>query len=149
MSKTSMNILFLTLAKVNHKEHSIYGDLMRCFVSHGHSVYIVSPIERKYNKPTSLTEENMVHYLHVRTLNIFKTNLIEKGLATLLLESQFCSAINHFLGDVMFDLVLYSTPPITFANVVKSVKKRNPNVLNYKINGESLSFDGAYLASDH
>ncbi|MBQ7616684.1 hypothetical protein IJS64_01525 [bacterium] len=25
----------------------------------------------------------------------------------------------------------------------------NPNVLNYKINGESLSFDGAYLASDH
>ena len=104
---------------------------MRCFTAHGHSVYIVSPVERKYNTPTSLIEEDTVYHLHVRTLNIFKTNIIEKGLATLLLESQFCRAIDQFLVDVKFDLVLYSTPPITFANVVKSVKKKNPNVLSY------------------
>lgn len=127
-----MNVLFLTLSsKININQSGIYADLMRCFVAHGHSVYIVSPIERRYNKPTFLSDDVNVHHLHVRTLNIFNTNVIEKGIATLLLENQFCQAINQYFSNVQFNLVLYSTPPITFANVVKAVKKNNPSVVSY------------------
>lgn len=126
-----MNILFLTLANLDIQNRGIYSDLMRCFAKHGHSLYIVSPIERRFNQPTSLTIENDARYLRVRTLNIQKTNMLEKGVATFLIESQFCHAIKRHFSDVQFDLVLYSTPPITFANVIKYVKKSNPKVISY------------------
>lgn len=121
-----MNIIFLTISRLTDiSSRGIYTDLMRKFRDEGHQVYIVSPAERQFNKPTSLTEENGVHFLKVRTLNIQKTNFIEKGIATLLIEYQFNYAINHYLGDIKFDLILYSTPPITFTKVIKSLKRKN------------------------
>lgn len=62
--------------------------------------------------------------LNVKTLNVQKTDIVEKGIGTLLLENQFKSAIKKYLGDVKFDLITYSTPPITFTNVVKYLKKK-------------------------
>ena len=126
-----MNILFLTLVNIDIKDRGIYSDLMRCFANHGHSLYIVSPTERRNNKPTSLTSEDNVHYLRVRTLNIQKTNILEKGVATLLLESQLCRAIKNNFSNIHFDLVLYSTPPITFANVIRYIKETSPTVTSY------------------
>lgn len=121
-----MNIIFLTISRLTDIDsRGIYTDLMRKFRDEGHQVYIVSPAERQFNKPTSLTEENGVHFLKVRTLNIQKTNFIEKGIATLLIEYQFNYAINHYWGDIKFDLILYSTPPITFTKVIKSLKRKN------------------------
>lgn len=121
-----MNIIFLTISRLTDIDsRGIYTDLMRKFRDEGHQVYIVSPAERQFNKPTSLTEENGVHFLKVRTLNIQKTNFIEKGIATLLIEYQFNYAINQYLADSKFDLILYSTPPITFSKVIKSLKRRN------------------------
>lgn len=32
---------------------------------------------------------------------------------------------------VKFDLILYSTPPITFTNVIKYVKRHNPKAMTY------------------
>lgn len=63
--------------------------------------------------------------LRVKTGKIQKTNLIEKGIATILLETQYISAIKKYLLNVKFDLVLYSTPPITFAGAVQYIKKRD------------------------
>ena len=40
-------------------------------------------------------------------------------------ESLFLGAIKKYFSDVKFDLVLYSTPPITFQRVVSYVKKRD------------------------
>ena len=60
-----------------------------------------------------------VRILKVKTLNIQKTNVIEKGVGTLLVESQFKNAIKKHFGGIKFDLITYSTPPITFTNVVK------------------------------
>ena len=80
---------------------------------------------------TSLQECGGVHILNVKTLNIVKTNIVEKGIGTLLLENQFKVAIRQYLKDVKFDLITYSTPPITLTNVVKYLKKRNPNAITY------------------
>ena len=41
------------------------------------------------------------------------------------LEGKFISAIKKYFSDVKFDLVLYSTPPITLQKAVQFVKKRD------------------------
>ena len=127
-----MNIIFLTLYRIdNIEDRSIYHDLMRKFRDEGHQVYIVTPCERRLGLETSLIENNGVHILNVKTLNIQKTNVVEKGIGTLLLERQYKAAIKKYLGDIKFDLITYSTPPITFTNVVKYLKKENPQAITY------------------
>lgn len=127
-----MNIVFLTLARITDiEQRGIYSDLMRKFRDEGHEVYIVCPCERRLGKGTSLTTEKGVHILDVKTLNIQKTNVLEKGIGTLLLERQYQSAIKKYLKGVKFDLITYSTPPITFTNVVKYLKRQNPGAISY------------------
>ncbi|WP_288275573.1 glycosyltransferase family 4 protein [uncultured Prevotella sp.] len=127
-----MKVLFLTISRlIDISERNIYNDLMREFRDEGHDVYIVSPRERRYGEQTSLTANNGVHVLGVKTLNLIKTNIIEKGLGQLLMQQQFIKAIDKHLKDISFDLVLYSTPPITLNGVVKHLKKRHPNTVSY------------------
>lgn len=119
------NILFLSLSRLeNIEERGIYSDLMREFVKRGNRVFIASPTERRFGKSTHLIKSEHCQILKIRTLNIQKTNIAEKGIATLLLESQFDKAIQRYWGDVRFDLVLYATPPITFNRVIERIKKR-------------------------
>jgi hypothetical protein len=121
-----MNILFLTLAKMNTlSQRGLYQDLMREFSGHGHHLYIVSPTERRENQKTSLKSEGNTKFLNVRTLNIQKTNFIEKGISTISIEKLFLRSVKKYFSDVKFDLVIYSTPPITFTNVIKFIQKRD------------------------
>ena len=121
-----MNILFLTISRLSDiNGRGIYTDLMREFIRRGHKVYIASPTERRYGKPTHLIEADDCQILKIKTLNIQKTNVVEKGIGTLMLEDQFYKAINKHWRDVKFDLILYSTPPITFNKVISRLKKRN------------------------
>ncbi len=121
-----MNILFLTIGRMGSiNDYGIYPDLLRCFKNNGHDVYTVSPYEKRTGLPTKLVDEDGVKMLHVRIGNITKCGLIEKGLSTIKIESQFLSAIKKYFSDVKFDLVLYSTPPITFAKVIQFIKKRD------------------------
>lgn len=121
-----MNILFLTLSRsvALIEKRSIYSDLMREFVNNGHEIYIMNANERCYGHPTQIFEYPHVKILRVRTLNIQKTNVIEKGIGTLSLEYLFKKAIKRYWNNIKFDLVLYSTPPITFNNVIEYVKKK-------------------------
>lgn len=120
-----MNILFLSLSRFDDIDvRGIYSDLMREFVKRGNDVYIASPSERRFGKPTHQIDSEHCHILKIKTLNIQKTNIIEKGIGTLLLESQFDRAIRKYWGNVNFDLVLYATPPITFNKVIERIKKR-------------------------
>jgi glycosyltransferase involved in cell wall biosynthesis len=121
-----MNILFLTLVEINSVEdRGIYQDLLRKFRNEGHDVTIVSPVERRKGISTNFSKKERVSILQVKTFNIQKTNIIEKGIGTLAIEYQYLSAIKKHLTDTKFDLVLYSTPPITFAKVIEFVKKRD------------------------
>lgn len=127
-----MNLIFLTLYRFdNIEERKIYPDLMRKFRDEGHQVYIVTPCERRLGLKTSLLESKGVKILNVKTLNIQQTNVVEKGIGTMLMESQYKAAIKKYLGDVKFDLITYSTPPITFTNVVNYLKKENPQAITY------------------
>ncbi len=132
-----MNVIFLTLVRIsNMEERGIYQDLMRKFRDEGHQVYVLTPEERERGSWLSvhgsrLEESHGVHILRVKTLKIQKTNIVEKGIGTLLLERQYKTAIKKYLGGVSFDLITYSTPPITFTNVVKYLKRKNPKAKTY------------------
>lgn len=126
-----MNVLFLTMVKADVKQRGLYNDLMRRFRDEGHEVYIVSPCERREGKPTHVAHEDGVHTLRVKTLNVQKTNVVEKGLGQVSIEFLFKRAIHKHFDGVKFDLILYSTPPITLMGVVKDMKKHNPGALCY------------------
>lgn len=113
------------------RSRGIYTDLMRKFRDEGHNVYIVAPVERRYKQPTSLKKEDGIFILQVKTLNIQKTNVIEKGIGILLLEEQFKQAINKFFKNVSFDLILYSTPPITLNKVITFLKRKKTPTISY------------------
>lgn len=127
-----MNVLFITLLDIRSiDEHNIYADLMREFAKNQHHVYIVSPVERRNKLPTQLLKDQSddfhshIHILKLKTGNIQKTNLIEKGISTVLLEYQLQHGIKKYLKDVHFDLILYSTPPITLTKPLEYIKNRD------------------------
>ncbi|MBT0564416.1 glycosyltransferase family 4 protein [Riemerella anatipestifer] len=126
-----MNVLFLTLIKIDTLEdRGIYHDLLREFIKNNHEVTIVCPTERREGKPTEIIKRNGYQILKVKTFNIQKTHILEKGIATLAIEYQFLNAIKKHLNAIKFDMVLYSTPPITFSRVIDYVKKRD-NAFSY------------------
>lgn len=98
---------------------------MREFVKDGHNLYIISPTEKRKNEPTKLIDSGKVKILKLQIGNTQKTNLVEKGISTLTLESKFKSGIKKYFNDVKFDLVIYTTPPITLQKAVEFVKKRD------------------------
>lgn len=128
-----MNVLFLTMSSAwaDIEDRGIYTDLMRKFRDKGHKVYIVYPRERRTGLPTELLHNGGVHILGVRTLNVTQSHVIEKGVGQLFMEEQFCTAIKQYFSDIRFDIILYSTPPITFTKVIEYVKKRNPQAITY------------------
>lgn len=121
-----MNVLFLTLYDFSSlQERNIYPDLLREFVRNGHSVYIISPIERRKKVDTHIIHDDRATILKLQIGNTQKTNVVEKGISTILIEPQYKHAIKRFFSDVKFDLVLYSTPPITLLGAVEYVIKRD------------------------
>ena len=120
-----MNIIFLTLKEFDSiKEQNIYADLLREFLKHGNKITIVSPVQD--GRDSYIVKEDNSTILRVK---IWKTtsvsNLLKKGLATLKIESLYIRAIKKYLTGDSYDLILYSTPPITLEGVVRYLAKRD------------------------
>lgn len=127
-----MNVIFLTMSQnTDVTTRGCYSDLLRKFRDEGHQVYVVYPSERREHKQTNLRHENGIYLLQVKTLNLQKTSVIEKGLGQVSVEWLYKNAIKRNLKGINFDIILYSTPPITFVNVVKFLKKKNPRAISY------------------
>ncbi len=119
-----MNILFLTIGDFSGIDSKgIYTDLLREFVKRHHNVFVVCSAERRKKVKTSVFKEQNLVILRVKTGNITKTNLFEKGLSTLLIGYWYNKAIKRYLPQIKWDIVLYSTPPITLASTIASIKK--------------------------
>jgi glycosyltransferase involved in cell wall biosynthesis len=121
-----MNILFLTTAKVNNiNEPGIYTDLFKEFKNKGHNVYMICPVERKYNEKTTFIFDCGINVLKVWSLNIQKTNIIEKGVSMLILGLLFKFSIKKYINISQIDLIIYSTPPVTFNSLINYFKKNS------------------------
>lgn len=121
-----MNVLFLTLVDFESiDDRNIYTDLLRVFVNNGHNVYAISPVEKRKRIKTCLVKEENATILRLQIGDTQKTSTIKKGINTVLIEPAFKKAIRKYFSDVKFDLILYSTPPITFVSAIEYVKKRD------------------------
>jgi glycosyltransferase involved in cell wall biosynthesis len=115
-----MNILLITLSSFEDiNKRGIYTDLVRT-LSDQCEVYVVSPREKRTGLETELSDLGNIKILKVETGNITKyKNFIEKGISTLRIESLYMKAIKKHFKDVKFDMIMYSTPPITFTKIIK------------------------------
>ena len=107
------------------KNSNLYTDLVEEFNNKGHNVFVTTLLERKNNKNTFTEKINGITILRVKCGDMFNVNLVRKGITTISLPYKFKQAINKYFNHTKFDLVIYPTPPITFAPVVKYIKKRD------------------------
>ncbi len=122
-----MNILFLTLMEINDfSQTGIYPDLINEFSENGHDIYVVSPCEEKKKEKFVLKrEKNHIHLIYALIPNYFGVGLIQKGVSSLLIGKRYLDAIHNSIPNVKFNLILYSTPPITFVSVIENLKRRD------------------------
>lgn len=119
-----MNILYLSiLFPQGDQNDNLYTMLVKELRQQGHNITVVVADEARNIDKTSLAFENGVEVLRVRVGNQFGVSFIKKGITTLKLEPLLIAAIKKHLLSRNFDVILYSTPPVTFANVVKFCRK--------------------------
>lgn len=120
-----MQILFLTLMKIHSPaDEGIYMDLMKCFADNGHKLYIVTPLEKKDEADEEVIEGGNLKILRCKTGNLFGVGMVEKGISQTLLPFKYMKAIERHFKGIKFDLILYSTPPISLAGIVEKIKKK-------------------------
>jgi glycosyltransferase involved in cell wall biosynthesis len=116
-----MRVLFLMIAYPDvSRNTNMYTDLTSEFLKYGHEVYVAAPD----NNSTKIYNEGGISVLRIRTLPLFNTSIIKKGIANLLLPYQYKRAIIRYLPNVCFDLVITPTPPITFIETASFLKKK-------------------------
>jgi glycosyltransferase involved in cell wall biosynthesis len=117
-----MRVLFLTLVyPTDANESNIYSDLMDEIASRGHEVIVLKPSEGLSAGQTSWRGQIMI--VTVRTGKVTKSSYMKKAINTLLLESRYRTAIKAIVTICQPDLLVYSTPPITFLGAVRHAKK--------------------------
>lgn len=121
-----MNVLFLMIAYPESARGSnLYTDLAETFAAEGHSVYVATALEKKWKRATFCKQEQAVRVLRIRCGDLFGVDLIRKGISTITLPKKFIRAIEEWFHGVHFDLIVYPTPPITFASVADYFKRRD------------------------
>lgn len=116
-----MNILFL-FQRFSFKNSDLYLDLVKECVAKGHKVYVLAGTSEDVDDSRLVLEEGC-HTAYVKLPDQFRAGKIRKGLIQLLIEPIFIGAMKRLLWGEKIDLVVYPTPPITLAGVVKTAKK--------------------------
>lgn len=120
-----MNILFLTLGKIeSFDSRTIYCDLLREFIKNGHSVYTLGPGNEDPIIVRTNGNESIIANVKINTFR-GDNNYIRKGVSLIMTSAFFIKAIRQYYSNIKFDLVLYTTPPISFCKAVEYVKKRD------------------------
>ncbi len=121
-----MNILFLSLSFSSQGRRSSYEDLLQEFQQRGDCIYVCCANEKKNSdSPGFSVREDGMRLLRVPTGNITgNVPILEKGISTMLIDRQFLAAISKYFKGVLFDLILYPTPPITLVNTIATVKNK-------------------------
>jgi len=129
-----VNVIFLMISFPDIRENAnLYSDLAEEFRKNRHNIYVATLLEKKYSQKTYLERVKELNILRVRAGDWFNTNsVIKKGLTTITIANYFKRAVQKYFSNIKFDLVIYPTPPITFAPLAKYIKKRD-NCKSYLI----------------
>lgn len=117
-----MRVLFISQKDIDLNVGGISSDLIKHLLKKGHNV-VLCCADSKYSR-TQVICNGGIEKVAVKVPNQYGVNIIKKGLIILSLETAIKRAIKKYLADERFDLILYATPPITLANVVKFCKRK-------------------------
>lgn len=118
-----MNVLFLMFVFPDlGKSFNMYTSLAREFHKRGHKVTVIAPSEP--GGVSSFQLEEGINILRVRSMPLKNVGTIYKGLSNLLLPRQYQKAIKRNLKEEHFNLIVTATPPITFAGLADSLKRK-------------------------
>lgn len=116
-----MKVLFLMIAYPDATQNTnMYTDLADEFLINGNDVYVIAPA----NGIIKVFNEKGINVLRIKTLPLFNTSFILKGIANLLLPYQYKRGIKKYFKNIYFDLVITPTPPITFFPTISFLKKK-------------------------
>lgn len=120
-------MVFFTVAPIGSiAESGVYTDLVREFGARGCEVTVISPAESRYGVQPGVSVEDGIRVIRVRTGGVTKVrSALRKGVATLLMERRFISAIRRHLCGERFDLVLYTAPPVNVDRIVRHLKAQS------------------------
>ena len=120
-----MKVLFLTSVYDFNDKGNLNVDLIDTIAAHGHEVTVITPKERKYSPKEKVEKKGNITTLQFKCLNFRgKVNAIEKGISTLSLGFQYLHAIKKYFNGIPYDMVVYTTLPITYKPVLKYLKKK-------------------------
>ncbi|STY75979.1 putative glycosyl transferase [Macrococcoides caseolyticum] len=120
-----MNVLFITLLDLsNLNKKGIYHDFVNEMSFRGHEVTVLCPSEKRFGNRTQLIQSENIKVLRVEVGDITKTSKIKKGINTLRIEYQYKKALKKYLKGHDYDLLIYTTPPITFNRLIRNLKKQ-------------------------
>lgn len=120
------NILFLTSVYNFNEKGNLNVDLIDEFARRGHKITVMTPKERKYHPEEIKENHGNITCLQFRCLNFRgEVNLLEKGIATISLGYQYKQAWKKYFSGEQYDLIVYTTMPITYAPILKYLKKKD------------------------
>lgn len=120
-----MNIMYLTINNmVNLEGTNIHSGLIKEFISHGHYVTIISPIQKRQDTPDNIIKGKgyEIHKPHIG--NITNTGFLEKGISAIGAGKKINRYISKMLPKAKIDLLVLTVPPVTYDDVVQYVRKK-------------------------
>lgn len=124
---TGIRILFITQVVIKDLNLSgVYTELFKYFTKKGHHITIITPLERRESKgiQNEVINKDSHKIIRVKMPNINKANYFEKIISTFSFDFLVKRAIKKYLKEYKFDLVIYSTPPITLTKSISFVKEK-------------------------
>jgi hypothetical protein len=120
-----MNILYLSAVPFKiDKNPSIYTDLIQELTNFGDKITVVSlDNSLKPFQVKKVTQKN-IDLICIGSFKLYNVGIFRKGLAILSLPF-FMKKVLKKLDISKFNLILYETPPITWAGIVSQLKKKN------------------------
>ncbi len=116
-----MNILYMTIKFPKEEESdNLYTDLAETLVEKGHNVTVIVP----ESKENIITIERNMEVLRVKTGRLFNVGIIEKGISFITMQYKIKKAIKRYLDDRNYDMILYTSPPVTISSVVRFAMKK-------------------------
>lgn len=120
-----MKILYIaTSFPEPDKGSTIYTDLAEALHEAGHEITVVVSEEIKNLTHTQMRKERGFDVLRIVTGNYYDVGFIEKGITTLKIPIIMKRGISKFLKSKEYDFILFESPPVTNASLVKWAKQK-------------------------
>jgi len=118
-----MNILYLSAVPFKiDKNPSIYTDLVQELTSFGDKVTVISVDNNLKPFQIKKISQKNIDLIYIGSFKLYNVNIFRKGLSILSLPFFMRRAIKS-LDLKKIEVVLYETPPITWAEIVKEIMK--------------------------